>query len=153
MHFNLWFNHLKLSFIPLLFTNTNRSSPSLIPFAYMDLEKSIYSFEKKNDIELKIKFLLHYINMKGLFHRTDNSDIISNDGPHLILSCVWRSISCPSFFQATLVICWTVAFLTRFRLGRQQLTPSQHNLPDTDNSFNNNSLLDVEKISNAILFI
>ena len=91
--------------------------------------------------------------MEGLFHRTDNSNIISNDGPHLILSCVWRSISCPSFFQATLVICWTVAFLTRFRLGRQQLTPSQHNLPDTDNSFNNNSLLDVEKISNAILFI
>ena len=30
---------------------------------------------------------------------------------------------------------------------------SLHNLPDTDNSFNNNSLLDVEKISNAITFI
>ena len=44
-------------------------------------------------------------------------DRLTSKSYYLILSSVWRSMSSPSFFQATFVICWTVAFLTRLRLG------------------------------------
>ena len=89
--------------------------------------------------------------MEDLFLSTDNTNVLWWFSPDSLLRL--------KINQLSVLLPGHIGDLLNCRIphevssGDTTAHTSQHNLPDTDNSFNNNSLLDVEKISNAITFI
>ena len=128
-------NLLQTTFISMIFqmgepykdkTRNSSSFPFLLQLLYILLQIAFFcNFIKFPRLSNKVLKLLWqdfiFIGLDGFIDQNHLLSIwidrLTSKSYYLILSSVWRSMSSPSFFQATFVICWTVAFLTRLRLG------------------------------------